>query len=196
MYKIVLASNSPRRKEILENLGVQFQIITSDIEEKLNQDMDPYHLATELAYQKAKNVADKINDKVIVIGADTVVVNNQILGKPQDQLEAFRMLKQLSGNQHEVVTGLALIDCHTKKEIRDYEITKVCFRQLEDIEINQYIATGEPMDKAGGYGIQGKASLFVRKIDGDYYNVVGLPIYKLGEMLNHYFNIHLLKYLS
>ncbi|SES75032.1 septum formation protein [Natronincola peptidivorans] len=192
MSKIILASGSPRRKEILTSLGIKFDIITSNTKEKFEEDESPYKVACDLALEKAKDVSQKINENAIIIAADTLVFQDNILGKPQNNSDAFKMLKSLSGNQHEVVTGVTLFDVLSKKEITDFEVTKVFFRELDDDEIEKYIATGEPMDKAGGYGIQGKASLFIEKIDGDYFNVVGLPIYKLGSMLKKHFNISLL----
>lgn len=192
MTRFILASNSPRRKEILEKLDVEFEVITSNIEEKIDNTISPYRLVCDLAYQKAKNMVSKVEDSAIIIAADTIVVKDKVFGKPINQDEAYQMIKSLSGKVHEVVTGLAIIDTYTNKEVKAYEITKVYFRQIEDEEIYKYIATGEPLDKAGGYGIQGKASLFIRKIDGDYHNVVGLPIYRLAEILKNEFNISLL----
>ncbi|AKL95089.1 septum formation protein Maf [Clostridium aceticum] len=192
MYKLILASNSPRRKEILENLGLKFSIITSDIEEKVNYNIEPYRVACNLAYQKAKSVSENITDPAIVIGADTIVILDKILGKPQNSEEAYGMLRSLSGRTHEVVTGIAIIDCYHQQQVTDYEVTKVHFREINDEEIKKYVETGEPMDKAGAYGIQGKASLFVKKIEGDYYNVVGLPVFKLGKIMHRYFNMSFL----
>ena len=192
MKQMILASASPRRRELLQGLGVPFEVMSSDIEEKINTELSAPEIAKELAYQKAKDVSNKLDGDYIVIGADTIVEYNRILGKPKDADEAYQMLKLLSGKIHRVITGFAVIDCRTKKEIVDFEVTNVYFNHLSDEEINRYIETKEPMDKAGAYGIQGKASLVVSKIEGDYFNVVGLPIFKLGVVLRNHFDINLL----
>lgn len=192
MKEIILASTSPRRKMLLENIGVKFKIIGSSIEEKVNEDLSHIEIAKDLAYQKLRDVSNKINGNYIVIAADTIVEYNKILGKPKNTEEAKSMLKLLSGQVHKVITGFAIKDTLTKKEFVDYECTKVYFNDLTDEEIERYILTGEPMDKAGAYGIQGKGSLFVSKVEGDYFNVVGLPLSKLGVVLHNYFNISLL----
>lgn len=192
MKQIVLASASPRRRELLEGLGIPFEVMSSDIEEKINTELSAPEIAKELAYQKARDISNKLDGDYIVIGADTIVEYNRILGKPKDADEAYQMLKLLSGQIHRVITGFAVIDCRTKKEMVDFEVTNVYFNHLSDEEISRYIETKEPMDKAGAYGIQGKASLFVSKIEGDYFNVVGLPIFKLGVALRNHFDINLL----
>lgn len=192
MRSIILASNSSRRKEILESLGVDFQIIGSNVEEKIDGQFLPEEIAKHFAYVKARDVSNKLNGHYVVIGADTVVKCNKILGKPRDERDAYDMLKLLSGRVHEVITGFAIIDCSTGRQFIDYESTKVYFKQLKDEEIRSYIASGEYIDKAGAYAIQGKASLFIEKIEGDYFNVVGLPVFKLGEALHNNFNINLL----
>lgn len=192
MGQIVLASNSPRRREILESLGVDFKIIGSRVEEKLDKDLPPPDLAKHFAYIKARDVANRLRGSFIVIGADTIVKHNEILGKPKNKEEAYRMLRLLSGKAHQVITGLAIIDSLTGKEYIDYETTRVYFKDLKDEEIEKYIEAGEYIDKAGAYGIQGKASLFIEKIEGDYFNVVGLPVYRLGVALHNNFNISLL----
>lgn len=190
--RFILASNSPRRKDLLENLGVCFDIKASNIDETILASANPYHVASQLAYEKAKDIATDIVDEAIIIAADTIVVADKILGKPIDNGDAYQMLKSLSGTSHQVVTGIAIIQKPTNKAIVDYSVTKVFFRDLTDLEIEKYIASGEPMDKAGAYGIQGKAALFVEKIEGDYFNVVGMPLYKLEELLNQHFEISLL----
>ncbi len=193
MFKpIILASNSPRRKQVLENLGLKFQVICSEFEEVLTEDICPYELPAYFAIQKARDVAQKVNYDSIIIAADTIVICNEILGKPANEEEAYKMLKAMSGNVHEVVTGIGIIDRVNNIEISDREITKVYFKKISDDEIYKYIQSGEYMDKAGSYGIQGKASLFIEKIEGDYFNVVGLPVCKLGVMLQEYFNYSLL----
>ncbi|MBR4305839.1 MAG: septum formation inhibitor Maf [Ruminiclostridium sp.] len=171
---LILASKSPRRIELLKLGGFNYEIIPALSEEKADASLTPSQIAVNLACQKAREVsANYKNDTVI--GADTIVVcDGEIMGKPIDKDDAFRMLSKLSGNIHSVITGV----CIKKgdKESYFYEETKVQFYPLSQEEINDYIATGEPMDKAGAYGIQEKGSLLVKKIDGDYFNVVGLPL--------------------
>lgn len=171
---LILASKSPRRIELLKLAGFNYEIIPAISEEKTEPSMTPCETVLSLACQKAAEVSASHPDD-IVIGADTVVVyDNEIMGKPADNDDAFRMLKKLSGNIHSVYTGL----CIKKgdKQHVFYEETKVEFYPLSDEEIKVYIKTGEPMDKAGAYGIQEKGSLLVKRIDGDYFNVVGLPL--------------------
>lgn len=190
--KIVLASASPRRKEILENLGIDFEIICSSAEENVDTELPPHIIVQELAMLKGADVASKINNAVI-ISADTIVWYDEVmLGKPTDKNNAKKMLKMLSGNIHEVYTGVCVTDSKSGKSISDFEVTKVKFKNLSDEEIENYINTGEPMDKAGGYGIQGKGCLLVEKIEGDYLNVVGLPAVKLAKILKEDFNINIM----
>ncbi len=191
--RFVLASNSPRRRELLNNLGVSFTISASSIDEALDGTAIPHEEAKRLAFEKARDIASRIDEKAIVIAADTIVVSDRILGKPTDETDAYQMLKILSGRAHKVITGITLIDTSTGKTVVDFSETTVFFKTLSDDEIWDYIASGEPMDKAGAYGIQGKAALFVEKIEGDYYNVVGMPLFRLQELLNKHFNISLLK---
>ncbi|MBM7623093.1 Maf family nucleotide pyrophosphatase [Sporohalobacter salinus] len=182
MERVVLASASPRRSQLLEQIGVEFTVHPSNIDEsKVNKD-SAIDLVTELAVSKSKDVAQKL-DKGLVIGADTVVVyENQILGKPDSYDKAYAMLTTLSGTYHQVITGLAVIDVENSIQRVDYKITKVEMRELTDQEISDYIATKEPMDKAGGYGIQQRGAVFVKGINGSYTNVVGLPVTKLVMM--------------
>lgn len=162
--KIVLASGSPRRKEILENMNLKFDIIKSEIEETTIENESPKDLVKRLSYEKAYDIASKNLDS-IVIGADTVVVlDNNVLGKPKDEDEAFNMLKQMSGREHDVITGVSILCLDLKKEICDYCVSKVKFKNLSDEEIYSYIKTGECMDKAGAYGIQGLGGLLVEYI--------------------------------
>jgi septum formation protein len=188
MRKIVLASASPRRKELLEQCGVSPEIIASHIEERFSQDHTPEEIAMSLAFQKAMSIAGRLEEG-LVIGADTVVVlDEEILGKPLNYEEAFSMLKSLSGKCHRVVTGYSIIDSEGRGKVVDYETTDVYFRTLSDEEISDYVSTGECNDKAGAYGIQGKGALLVEKIEGCYFNVMGLPISKLNHSLKKYFN--------
>ena len=193
MTKIILASASPRRQELLKQIGLTFEVVTSSVEEKITPGISPAEVVKELSFLKARDIADQIDEPAIIIGADTIVVfEDKILGKPKDQEEALYMLNTLSGKEHQVFTGLSVIDNKGNKVVSGYECTKVTFRQLNNYEITQYIKTGEPMDKAGSYGIQNIGSLFVSKIDGDYFNVVGLPVAKLALVLRDEFGIAIL----
>lgn len=179
---IILASSSPRRQEILGMFNLDFTIKSSDINEDINV-KNPYELVETLAFNKAMEISKDDLD-ALVIGADTVVhINGEILGKPKTNEEAFNMLKSLSGKKHEVVTGVALV-CKSKGiEIKSHEITNVHFKDISDEEVLSYIKTGDPLDKAGAYGIQGIASVFIEKIEGCYFNVVGLPVSRLYTLL-------------
>jgi septum formation protein len=178
---LILASASPRRKELLEQIGLQFIAIPSNLEETLNPDETPDDLVIRLSLDKAYEVARRPDISARwVIGSDTVVVcNGQILGKPADHQDAAAMLRQLSGTSHLVVSGYAVIDRQQQIDRTEAVITKVHFRQLTEAEIARYIATGEPADKAGAYAIQGIAACFVSGIEGSYTNVVGLPLCRL-----------------
>ena len=172
--KLILASASPRRKELLALAGFEFDVVTSSVDEIIDPELKPHELVVSLASQKAKAVASKHTDKT-VIGADTVVVlDGKVLGKPKNEQDAVDMLKALSGNIHEVYTGVYLVNGGKEKGF--YECTKVKFCTLSDEQISAYVATGEPMDKAGSYGIQGKGCMLVEGIEGDYFNVVGFPV--------------------
>ena len=185
--KLILASSSPRRKELLKMLGVKFKIIPSQIkEEEIDRNLSPKDYVRRLSYLKAFDVASKTSN-AIVIGVDTVVVfENKILGKPQTKKKAIEMLKKLSGKMHLVITGITVINTATKQIAQDAVITKVKFGKLDKNLITKYVFTREPLDKAGAYGIQGKGSLSVESIDGDYFNVVGLPLYKLNRLLKNF----------
>lgn len=172
MKHIILASASPRRKEILELADLKFDVMPSDAQE-ITTKTAPNEVVMELASIKAKDIYKKSEKQSMVVGADTVVAyQGQILGKPADEADAKRMLTMLSGQTHEVYTGVCVIE--DGKTF--YEETKVTFYEISDEQIDRYIKTGEPMDKAGSYGIQGKAAVFIKGIEGDYYNVVGFPI--------------------
>ncbi len=182
--KIILASASPRRKSLMEVLGLDFEIKVSDCKEHIDKNQSVEDIVMSLSLQKASAVANSIDDDYIVIGADTVVaLNNEILGKPKSYEDAVRMLKLLSGNTHSVYTGFTIIHTSDKSVITDFEKSDVTFKKLTDQEITDYVSTGDPMDKAGAYSIQGIASSFVDNLSGDYNNVVGLPIYKLSKYL-------------
>ena len=190
MRKIVLASASPRRRELLAAAGVIFQVCAADGEEKITSDK-PEEIVCELSRQKAMAVALKFNleEDSIVIGADTIVsYNNEILGKPSDEKNAFETLKMLQGNTHQVYTGVTMLRKEKEewKEISFSECTDVTFYPVSDEEIHTYIESGEPMDKAGSYGIQGGFGIYVKEIHGEYTNVVGLPVGRLFyEMKSH-----------
>lgn len=196
MKRIVLASASPRRKELLEQIGIEFEIAVSKGEEKYKSTV-PEEIVKELALGKAENVAADLVDArrdfvnawrdLVIIGADTIVVQDgEILGKPEDEEHAFRMLQSLRGREHQVYTGVALLEYTedgTKRVVSHAEETKVFVHAMEDEEIRRYISTGEPMDKAGAYGIQGRFAAYIDRIEGDYYNVVGLPVAYLYQQL-------------
>lgn len=181
--RIILASNSPRRREILSQLGIQFEVIPSKFEENVSK-MNPENLAMYFAEEKAMSVAKNIKEEALIIGADTIVYQNGVMGKPKDNQDAARMLKNLSGVFHTVITGISLVHTSSLKKVTDYEKTLVKFKNMSDDEIQAYIKSGEPMDKAGAYAIQGIGSLLVEKIEGCYFNVVGLPVYRLSKILD------------
>ena len=181
--KIILASQSPRRKELLERMGIRdFETISPNVDESVFHGLPPEELVRRLSAEKAAAVAGKAGEDAIVIAADTVVaLEGAVLGKPADELDAFKMLSALSGVRHQVYTGVTV--CRGGKKQTAHEVTDVTFRELSEEEIEHYIATGEPMDKAGAYGIQGYGALLIQGISGDYYNVMGLPVCRLSGML-------------
>ncbi len=191
MKRIILASQSPRRRELLENIGLEFEVKVDNSPEIVDETMEIEEIVKCLSAKKAENVSKTLdNEDCVVIAADTVVAfEDRILGKPKDEEDAKNMLKILSGNVHFVYTGISVLDNKTGKRISDFEKTKVRFREITDSEINSYIKSGEPMDKAGSYGIQGLGSVFVEKICGDYFNIVGLPVSKLCGILKNEFGI-------
>ena len=188
---IILASASPRRKEILENANVKFKIMSSDIEELVLEGESPCQVVMRLAFEKGIDIASKRKSD-LVISADTIVVlDNTVLGKPKDEEEAKLMITNLSGRTHQVITGISLINLENDKKVIDYVISNVKFKNLSEDDINDYIKTKESLDKAGAYGIQGYGALLVEEIQGDYFNIVGLPISKLSDLLKKHFNINL-----
>ncbi len=190
---VILASGSPRRREILEQIGLPFTVSVSDADETIPEGTEPYYAVQTLAFLKAADVAKSAGTSAVVIGADTVVVvDDEIIGKPKDAEDAAKMLGKLSGRSHSVLTGVAVVRRFDGKSVSLTVETKVHFRRLSETEIASYVATGEPLDKAGAYGIQGLGGLFVDKIEGDYYNVVGLPLSRLGRLLCDEFNFELL----
>lgn len=180
---LILASASPRRADLLRQAGISFKVIAPALVESRPENTSPQEFVKLLAREKALRVAAKVNSG-LVLGADTVVYyRGEILGKPNDHKDAREILKRLQGNRHEVMTGLYLIDAASGNFESGLATTSVWLKPLSDGQINAYIATGEPFDKAGAYGIQGKAGLFVEKIAGCYFNVVGLPLGILYELL-------------
>ncbi|MCH5252978.1 MAG: septum formation protein Maf [Lachnospiraceae bacterium] len=185
MSKFILASQSPRRRELFAMLDLPFEILVSDTEEVITSS-EPAEVTEELSRQKAEAVAGKV-DKGIIIGADTVVsVEEKILGKPADRDEAFQMIQSLQGRSHMVYTGVTiLVKENGKRESKTFSVgTKVHVAVMGGEEIRAYISTEEPYDKAGGYGIQGIFGKYIEGIEGDYFNVVGLPVHRLYEELN------------
>jgi len=193
-FRIVLASASPRRKELLELVGIEFEIWPSDKEEVITS-KNPKDICTQLSRTKALDVASQIRTyneshkdlttetDILVIGADTIVAKgDEVFGKPVDEADAVRMLRELSGCTHSVFTGVTLVFMSREGRVGEhtfFEETKVTFYPLDDEEIEEYTATGDALDKAGAYGIQTKSAAFVKSVDGDFYNVVGLPVARL-----------------
>ena len=186
--RLILASNSPRRIALLKTLGYPFDVVPHNTEECVSHDVSPEDLAQRFALQKAENVARRVENAVI-IGADTIVlINHCILGKLVDVSDAHRMLSMLSDAEHEVLTGVCLVETSSKKKSLRFGRTQIRMRCITGEEINAYVKSGEPMDKAGAYAIQGLGSRFIEKITGSYTNVVGLPLELVKEMLNHFMN--------
>ena len=178
--QLILASQSPRRKELLGLFHIPFTVCVADIDETMDLHKPVYDEVARVSCAKAQAVACDPED--VVIAADTVVVcDGQVLGKPADKADAYRMLRLLSGRDHQVMTGMTVL--RGDKKLTCTEVTDIHFRELSDREIYSYIETGEPMDKAGSYGIQGGAALFVQRLNGDYYNVMGLPVCRLALAL-------------
>jgi len=188
MKKIILASASPRRRELLKQAGFSFEVMVSQADETITE-KTPEAMVKELSGRKARAVAQALAKGNLVIGADTLVVmDGRILGKPTDEIDAFRMLKELSGHTHQVYTGVTLLGETDEGRVEKVfvEKTDVTMYPMTDEEIQAYIGTGEPMDKAGAYGIQGRAAVFVKEIKGDYNNVVGLPIARLYQEIREW----------
>lgn len=192
MKKIILASNSPRRREILGKF-IDFEAVTAEVKEDNDFYKSPETLVMALAFEKANSVAAKYEDAV-VIGADTVVeIGGEILGKPKSREDAKTMMEKLRGRSHKVITGFAIVDLSSDKKYMDYEVTEVKFKDMSDEEIENYLNKAEYMDKAGAYGIQDEAALFVDKIKGNYLNIVGFPISKIYTVLKDNFDLSLLE---
>lgn len=188
--RVILASKSPRRREILSFFGVEFEILSADADES-SDITDPEALVRELALRKGRATRELMqkngdwDDDTLIIAADTVVANgNDILGKPADDADAARMLRDLSGHDHRVISGVALL--YADREATAGDCTLVHFTPMTDADIAWYVQSGEPRDKAGAYAVQGLASLFIKGLEGDYFNVVGLPVYRLNELLKSF----------
>jgi len=191
MKTIILASASPRRKELLKKTGLKFKVEPSNYEENISPELEPHELAKSLSLEKAKRVA-KNHKNALVIAADTFIVfEGKILGKPPTETEARKMLETITGRHHLVITGFTIIDTENNKALSKSVETKVYIRKLTSNEIDAYVKSKEPLDKAGAYAIQGLGSVIVEKIEGDYFNVIGLPLNALAESLKE-FGVHIL----
>ncbi len=188
--KIVLASGSPRRKSLFELMGFDFEVITSEVDEKEEEFIYPEVKVLELSYKKAVTVAENVNEGIIV-GADTIVVlDDKIIEKPENEKHAKKMLRKLSGRTHLVYTGFTIFKKPDGRCVSEYGKTEVTFRKLADDEIDAYIATKSPMDKAGGYGIQDFGAVFVNKVNGCFYNVMGFPVTKFYSTMRQFMNFN------
>ena len=184
MAGIILASQSPRRRQLLDQIGLKFEIITSKIDEVINTTLLPHEVAMSLAKQKCLDIAKSVEGDYIIIAADTIVVNkDKILGKPKNNEEAYKMLNSLNGIWHDVITGVCLIRTIDGRQNNDFVRTRVKMSQSKEGFLRWYVSTGEPLDKAGAYGIQGFGAMLVEEIEGCFYNVMGLPINRLCSML-------------
>lgn len=184
--RVILASKSPRRKELMNFLNIDYEIIVSSSEEKLQENLNIYDQSKALAYDKAKDVFDIVEGNKAVIGSDTIVVkDNKIYGKPVSKEDAFNMIKELQNDIHEVITSVSVL-IEKDGEIKEYvdvDVTKVHIKPMSDEEINSWIETGNALDKAGAYGIQSEFAIHIDKMEGNYHSVVGLPIHKVYEIL-------------
>jgi len=191
IQKIILASKSAARKSILVNLGINIEIYVTNADETLYDHIDftPAEIVAGLAQRKARIAADEINDpSVFIIAADTVVVyDGKIIGKPLDADDAVKTLSMLSGNFHEVYSGITVVFDH--KTVCDYDVTKVKFRDIAKKEIEEYVQTGDPLTKAGSYGAEGAGAAFMEHIEGDFFNIAGLPVFKFANILKNDFNM-------
>ncbi len=186
MRKIILASTSPRRQKLLSRIGLPFEVQASDYEEDMKLDLTPKELVKHLSKGKAEAVAKNYKD-AIIIGADSIVAyENHVFGKPTSAAEAKEMLKKLSGTVHSVITGFTIIDTKTNKSSSQAIEAKIYFRKVTEEEMDAYIKSGEPMDKAGAYAVQGLGAIFVEKIEGDFTGVIGLPLFALAKELKNF----------
>ena len=183
---VVLASGSPRRRELLKMIGIEdFKVIPAGVSEELPAGLSPEETVRAIAVKKAEEVAEECDDGDMIIAADTLVyLDGRPFGKPEDMDDAAAMLRALSGRGHKVYSGLAVFK--GGRQMTGVEVTDVFFRRISDAEISSYVKTGEPADKAGAYGAQGRAAVFIERIEGDFYNVMGLPLCRLSMMLNNF----------
>lgn len=182
--KIILGSGSPRRKQLLEMIGLEPIVIKSDVEEVVQYGLSPEQVVLNIAMQKAIDIMPKIDDESLLITADTIVVcESRIIGKPRDEEDAFKILKFLSGKRQIVYTGVIVWDKKTGVRYEIVEESAVYFKELEDEDIERYINTGDAKDKAGAYGVQTEGAVLVERIEGDFYNIVGMPVSKLYDVL-------------
>ena len=186
MKKIILASASPRRKELLEKIGLMFEVEPSNFEEEMHPGLAPHELAQNISLQKAKAVARKHKNSVVIAADTFIVFGNQILGKPHTANEARKMLETINGKSHRVITGFSIVDTSENKTLSRSVETIIYLRKLTLAEIDAYVKSREPLDKAGGYAIQGLGAVIVKKIEGDYFNVMGLPLSALTEALKEF----------
>ncbi|WP_028547676.1 Maf family protein [Paenibacillus sp. UNC451MF] len=185
---LILASSSPRRQELIGSLQLPFEIRVSDVNEDTEPGLKPHEIVEQLSSRKAAAVCEMYKrehrTEGIVIGSDTIVVlDDEVLGKPKDEQDAFRMLNMLQGRKHEVYSGVACMDLNTGEHLVSHHVTSVYMKPLTKTQIERYIGTGEPMDKAGSYAIQGLGATIIERIEGDYFNVVGLPVSLLSDLL-------------
>jgi septum formation protein len=183
---IILASASPRRKALMDLIGLEFTVDTGSYEETMDIDLPPSKLAKFLSLKKAEAVMSRHKNAVIVAADTFIVFHGELMGKPRDAEEARKMLRKLSGKTHSVITGYTIIDTEHRKELSRAVETKVTFRRITGKEIDAYVRSKEPLDKAGAYAIQGLGAVFVRRIEGDYFNVIGLPLNSLVESLKEF----------
>ncbi|MCL5970723.1 MAG: Maf family protein [Patescibacteria group bacterium] len=184
--KIILASKSPRRKELLERIGLKFEIKVSNFDEDSIPFSDPTEYVEKISQSKAKDVAKDLKDAIIIAADTTIVLDGKIIGKPTSAENAKKILQQLSGRDHLVITGFTILDSKSNVLITKSVKSTVFFKELSEQEIDVYVATGEPLDKAGAYGVQEKAGIFLDRIEGDFFNVVGLPILAVYEELKKF----------
>ncbi len=192
--RVILASKSPRRVELLSKYISDFEVLPAEIDEKFDYNLKPEISVMTLAYEKGYEIA-KVNEDALIIAADTMVYYDEMLGKPRDREDAFKMLKNLSGKTHRVISGIALICLDKKIKIVDSCSTDVRFRELTDEQINRYLDTEEYVDKAGAYGIQGKGELLCESFCGSYSNVVGMPMVELDMLLDKFLDKSLMEFL-
>lgn len=186
MKQIILASGSPRRKELLKKIGLKFSVVKSEFKEEIDSNLSPHDLAKKLSLGKARKVAKKYKNAIIIAADTFVVLDDKIIGKPKDEKDVRKTLNILSNRSHLIITGFTIIDSEINKIVSKSQETRVFMRKITNREIDSYIKTKEPFGKAGSYAIQEKGSVFIEKIEGDYFNAVGLPIYALVKELKNF----------